>query len=231
MLKEIALLRRATGSDRQTWQGELRAVLEEAAGGHGALGITRQILDLPIVSSDPAAVGASADYDAVIETWIDGPPAALDERAAFEAAAPSVRALVDASRTTLLLVREVVIGAPREGGYKIISFVRRSATLHGDTFYDYWKNTHGPLIRSVTEFWRHVRGYVQNHPAAPARTLAPGTPDAYDGITQLWFDSDAEAVRAFSEPRYLSVIRADELILRSGLPHRLIAREIPIVPR
>jgi hypothetical protein len=34
---------------------------------------------------------------------------------------------------------------------------------------------------------------------------------AYDGVAELWFDSLEELARAFEEPRYLDIIRPDEL--------------------
>ena len=85
----------------------------------------------------------------------------------------------------------------------------RKPGMSFEDFDRYWREEHAPLIKSVTEFSRHVRRYVQCH-AVPSGT-AFGSGGSWDGIAELWFD-DVEAVeRAFSEPRYLEIIRPDEL--------------------
>ncbi len=38
-----------------------------------------------------------------------------------------------------------------------------------------------------------------------------GVEGAYDGVAELWFDNPEEIARAFEEPRYLEIIRPDEL--------------------
>lgn len=90
----------------------------------------------------------------------------------------------------------------------IICATRRSDITH-EEFDSYWRERHAPLLKSVAEFARYVRKYVQCH-------LVKGTPPfgiagSYDGVAELWFDSAEDAARAFSEPRYLEIIRADEL--------------------
>lgn len=223
----MALLRRPAHLDATRWATTLADALSRAA---RAPRVARQVLDIPLRSDDPHAVGATADYDAICETWLEADAERLAV-APFAQAAPEVAALVDLKRSTSMVVREVVVREPRPSPYKIISFIWRGPTLPGDRFYTYWQETHAPLLKTVPEFWRHIQGYVQNHPVIAARGLGGGAPDRFDGVTQLWFESDAAAVRAFSEPRYLEVIRADETILRSGAPHRLAAREHPTFSR
>jgi len=50
---------------------------------------------------------------------------------------------------------------------------------------------------------------VAAHLVAGAPPL--GVAGAYDGVAELWFDSAEEIERAFEEPRYLEIIRPDEL--------------------
>jgi len=89
----------------------------------------------------------------------------------------------------------------------IICAVRQSGMSH-EEFGKYWREKHGPLVKSVTEFSRHVRRYVQCH---LAKSDVPfGTPGDYDGVAELWFDSVDSAAAAFAEPRYLEIIRPDE---------------------
>jgi len=90
----------------------------------------------------------------------------------------------------------------------IICAVRKPGMSH-EEFSAYWREKHGPLVKSVTEFSRHVRRYVQCH---LAKTSVPwGTGSNYDGAAELWFDSAESAAAAFREPKYMEIIRPDEL--------------------
>lgn len=95
---------------------------------------------------------------------------------------------------------------------KLMACLRRKPDMSEEAFHRYWKDTHGPLVKSVSEFSRYVRRYIQYHTAQSASSLFPSqatTP--YDGIAELWFDSVEQMQQAFAEPRYLEIIRPDEL--------------------
>jgi uncharacterized protein (TIGR02118 family) len=92
---------------------------------------------------------------------------------------------------------------------KLIICASRRPDITREQFDKYWREQHGPLVRSVTEFSRHVRKYVQCHLAESSVPF--GIPGTYDGVAELWFDSVDAAARAFREPKYLEIIRADEL--------------------
>ena len=94
----------------------------------------------------------------------------------------------------------------------MIVFVRRKAGLTPEEFSDYWLRQHGPLVMGVPDFMRHVRKYVQHHPAPPeAGCISPfGDTRDYDGVGEIWFDSRAAMEAAFAEPSYLELIRPDE---------------------
>ena len=47
----------------------------------------------------------------------------------------------------------------------------------------YWQNQHGPLVKSVPEFMRHVRKYVQCHIIQDAVPLGAEAP--YDGAGRI----------------------------------------------
>ena len=90
----------------------------------------------------------------------------------------------------------------------IVCAVRKAGMSHAE-FDQYWRNQHAAVIKSVPEFTRHVRRYVQCHLASSDTPFLEG--GAYDGVAELWFDDVAAVNAAFTEPRYLEVIRADEL--------------------
>lgn len=92
---------------------------------------------------------------------------------------------------------------------KLIICASRKPGMTRDEFSRYWRERHGPLVKSVTEFSRHVRKYVQCHLNEAAVPF--GIPAPYDGVAELWFDSVESAAAAFREPRYLEIIRPDEL--------------------
>ena len=91
---------------------------------------------------------------------------------------------------------------------KYIICATRKAGMTHEEFSAYWRNHHGPLVKSVPEFTRHVRKYVQCHLVRDAVPL--GAAGSYDGVAELWFDSQADLVKAFNEPQYLEIIRPDE---------------------
>ncbi|MBI2878048.1 MAG: EthD domain-containing protein [Candidatus Tectomicrobia bacterium] len=95
---------------------------------------------------------------------------------------------------------------------KLVGCLRRKPGMSAEEFHRYWKDVHGPLVKSVPEFFRYVCKYVQGHYVpdhVPGFPPPPFTP--FDGIAELWFDSVEDIGKAFSEPRYLEIIRPDEL--------------------
>lgn len=92
---------------------------------------------------------------------------------------------------------------------KLIICAARRADITREEFDSYWRDKHGPLVKSVAEFARHVRKYAQCHVVGSNTPF--GAAGSYDGIAELWFDSAEEAETAFNEPRYLEIIRPDEL--------------------
>ena len=101
---------------------------------------------------------------------------------------------------------------------KLVICATRKAGLSFEEFDRYWRDHHGPLVRRVHEFARHVRKYVQCH---VIKSEVPfGLAANYDGVAELWFDSIEDAATAFREPKYLEIIRPDELKFFD--PHKCI---------
>lgn len=95
---------------------------------------------------------------------------------------------------------------------KFVGCLRRKPGMTAAEFHHHWQNIHGPLVKSVPEFFRHVRRYVQGHTISdPAPGFPPPTSPPFDGVAEIWFDNVADIGKAFSEPRYLEIIRPDEL--------------------
>lgn len=93
-----------------------------------------------------------------------------------------------------------------------IGCVRRLADVTHDDFETHWRDLHGPLLVSVSEFTRHVVSYTQFHLIDYGRPNESGQGDpwhGFDGIAMMSF-KDVEAFQAgFQEPLFTSVLRAD----------------------
>ena len=86
---------------------------------------------------------------------------------------------------------------------KIVYCLRRKAGMSAEDFHEYWLNTHGPLVRRHAKTLAILR-YVQTH------TTQGGLPDAmiatrgsmipYDGIAEIWCDSEDAVFAAARTP-------------------------------
>lgn len=72
--------------------------------------------------------------------------------------------------------------------WKILLFMRKRPGMSTEEFRDYYEQHHAPLCATYSAgMIRYIRRYIEphNHPEAGA------FPDAYDVITELWFDDEA----------------------------------------
>ena len=89
---------------------------------------------------------------------------------------------------------------------KLTFCVHRLATLSRVEFQRYWLEQHGPLVRELASVLG-IRRYVQVHTLTTSLNQAlrrgRGSPEEYDGIAELWFDSleDLAAAGATTEGR------------------------------
>ncbi len=86
---------------------------------------------------------------------------------------------------------------------KLVYCVRRKPEMSLEEFQDRWLNVHGPLVRSLREQVPSMTRYVQSHliPGEPSEAVraSRGAGEPYDGITEVWIDSDAEAAEGAAE--------------------------------
>jgi uncharacterized protein (TIGR02118 family) len=109
---------------------------------------------------------------------------------------------------------------------KFIAGIRRKPGMTAKEFHRYWRDVHAPLVQSVPEFFGYVRRYVQSHVCElPGGKFAGFDVTGFDGIVELWFDSLADAEKAFTAPRYLEIIRPDELKFIDGKSARVVMAE------
>ena len=85
---------------------------------------------------------------------------------------------------------------------KLTFCLRRLPALSAAEFHVYWLDKHGPLVRRLQPALGMVR-YVQVHrldealeaPLGDGMRRARGAPEPYDGIAELWWESE-ESYRA-----------------------------------
>ena len=89
---------------------------------------------------------------------------------------------------------------------KLVFCLRRVDGMTPEEFRAYWRDKHGPLVRSHAGALR-IKRYEQLHPhdgtAAESLASLRGAPEPFDGVAELWFDSveDIEAAGASPEAR------------------------------
>ncbi len=80
---------------------------------------------------------------------------------------------------------------------KLVFCLRRLLSLGEEEFLIYWRDHHAPLVASVAPTLG-IRRYVQLHPAegtaASALSGSRGSSRDFDGIAELWFDSEEALV-------------------------------------
>ena len=80
---------------------------------------------------------------------------------------------------------------------KLVFCCRRKPGLTREAFQKRWLEVHGPLVRRLRAELPMMNRYVQSHtvggPVGDAveagLRASRGTREAYDGITEVWFDS------------------------------------------
>lgn len=76
---------------------------------------------------------------------------------------------------------------------KLVFCCRRREGMTREEFQTRWLEVHGPLVRRLREKLPMMKRYVQSHtlagPVNDAMREGRGTGEAYDGITEVWFDS------------------------------------------
>jgi uncharacterized protein (TIGR02118 family) len=76
---------------------------------------------------------------------------------------------------------------------KLTFCLRRLPSLSLEEFQDYWLNKHAPLVRTLQPVLGMTR-YVQLHrlagDLADGMRRARGAPEPYDGVAELWWQSE-----------------------------------------
>ena len=88
---------------------------------------------------------------------------------------------------------------------KLVMCLRRHPDMTREQFQDYWKNKHGPFFMQNASVMRAVK-YVQSHtvntPLNEGLRSSRGMSPEYDGVAEVWFESEEERMQAMSSPEF-----------------------------
>ncbi len=88
---------------------------------------------------------------------------------------------------------------------KLVYCIRKRADLSDEEFHTFWRDTHGPFIRSLAQTL-HAKKYIQSHTLSTpineelvkSRGLEKTAP--YEGVTEIWWESMEDFLAAVSTP-------------------------------
>jgi len=116
------------------------------------------------------------------------------------------------------------------GPFKLLTLLKRQPALTHAQFMQAWRNRHAPLLQGQPDVWRLVKGYTQHEVLQDAtRGMAQGERGdpamAYDGVSELHFDSLADLRAALASPAWRDLIGPDEATFVGPGSHAFVARE------
>ncbi len=86
---------------------------------------------------------------------------------------------------------------------KFVMCLHRHPDMSRAEFQDYWQNKHAPLFQSFVDTHKAKR-YVQDHtidtPMNQVLRESRGMVEEYDGIAEVWFESEQAFMEAMSSP-------------------------------
>ena len=94
---------------------------------------------------------------------------------------------------------------------KLIMCLHRKADVSREQFQDYWRNNHGPFFMKNAAVMR-AKKYVQSHtldsPLNDGMQQSRGMQDAFDGVAEVWFDSEQDLMEAMGTDEFAQLGQA-----------------------
>ena len=86
---------------------------------------------------------------------------------------------------------------------KLVMCLYRRSDITREEFQDYWLNKHGPFFQKNAAAMR-AKKYVQSHtidtPLNDGMRSSRGMQPEYDGVAEVWFDSEDDLMAAMNSP-------------------------------
>lgn len=204
---------------------------------HGrALGFRKYVQNIRLPSREIDEFGAGRNWaeapDASVEIWFDSIEAMQRAFASPEGQAAGAvleedeRRFVDPSRVSAFLSTEVVVFdflkpgqhlAPDSELVKMVVQVWKKPDMTTEAFQTRWREGHGDLVRENARamgFLRYVQSYPVPSPEIAAFADARGWRGAPDGLTEVWWDSEAAMIETFKSDetaRASTILAEDEV--------------------
>ena len=86
---------------------------------------------------------------------------------------------------------------------KFVMCLTRRPGMSRDEFRDYWKNKHGPFFMENAGKMgakRYVQSHTLNTPLNEGLRASRGMLPEYDGVAEVWFESEEALVAGMSSP-------------------------------
>ncbi len=91
---------------------------------------------------------------------------------------------------------------------KMVMCLTRHPDMTREQFRDYWLNKHGPFFQKNAGIMR-AKKYVQSHtlnsPMNEGLRSSRGMLAEYDGVAEVWFESEEDLMAAMSSPEMQSL--------------------------
>jgi EthD domain len=232
--KLFVFVRRATGvAPGRLWDAWGAVIRDLLAQGPGRR-VRRAVENRAIADANIPELKLSR-YDGAYELWFDGMAelqGALGDHA-WRRRLQSAAADLTAPASTLLLAAQEAVQFDRgAGAVKFMALSRRSARFGTrEDWIRYWVEVHGPMAHGIPEFTRYYGRYVHNY-VVPLEHASGGLEPQFDGIVEEWVASVESFARCLAEPKYLELVRPDELLFVDFAgSHVLLVEEHPISAR
>lgn len=86
---------------------------------------------------------------------------------------------------------------------KFVMCLRRHPDMTREQFQEYWKNQHGPLFMKNAGTMRakkYVQSLTLDTPLNEGLRNSRGMLPEYDGVAEVWFESEEDLMEAMSSP-------------------------------
>ena len=86
---------------------------------------------------------------------------------------------------------------------KFVMCITRHPDMTRDAFQDYWKNQHGPFFMKNADIMgakKYVQSHTLNTPLNEGLRASRNMQPEYDGVAEVWFESEAALMEGMSSP-------------------------------
>ncbi|MBL4770643.1 MAG: EthD domain-containing protein [Planctomycetes bacterium] len=86
---------------------------------------------------------------------------------------------------------------------KFVMCITRHASMTREQFREYWEKQHGPYFMKNADKMgakRYVQGHTMNTPLNEGLRASRDMRPAYDGVAEVWFDSEESLMAGMSTP-------------------------------